>query len=223
MQMVCSQGFNKKASLYEDCSAEGHLWCTVGGRSRWRDSTVLVRLVFSIWYGRSRWSDFTVLARPVCSIWHGRSRHLHWPTAFGIHGTILSWISSFLKNRTQTVTFAGSRSNTTDLKYGVSQGNVLGPVLFLLYTAEVTAIAHQHSVDAHSYTDEWRHTASYHRKADDLESSIPHLVTCIDEINCWIANRLKQNMDKLISLSEIRLVSSQSPNLPLTLPIFTSS
>ena len=75
-------------------------------------------------------------------------------TAFGIHGTVLSWISSFLKDRTQTVTLAGSRSNTSDVNCGVQQGSVLGPLLFLLYTAKVTAIAYRHSVGAHSYADD---------------------------------------------------------------------
>ena len=65
-------------------------------------------------------------------------------TAFGIHDTVLSWISSFRKDRSHTVTLAGSRSNTSNVKCGVPQGSVLGPVLFLLYTAEVTAIAHRH-------------------------------------------------------------------------------
>ena len=78
----------------------------------------------------------------------------------------------FLKDRTQTVTLAGSRSNTSDVKCGVPQGSTLGPVLFLLYTAEVTAIAHRHSVDVHSYADNTQ--LHIQRKADDLESSIPH-------------------------------------------------
>ena len=35
-----------------------------------------------------------------------------------------------------------------------------------------------------------------HRKADDLKSSIPQLVSCIDEMKCWMsANRLKLNTD----------------------------
>ena len=108
-------------------------------------------------------------------------------TAFGIHGTVLSWISSFLKDKTQTVTLAGLRSNTSDVKCGMPQGSVLGPVLFLLYTTEVTAIA--------SCVDDTQ--LHIHRMVEDLQSSIPYLVTCIDEINCMMsANYLKLNTDK---------------------------
>ena len=93
-------------------------------------------------------------------------------TVFGMHGAVLSWMSSFLKDKTQTVTSAGSRSNTSDVKYGVPHDSVLNSVLFLLYTAEVTAIAHRHVVGAHSYADDTQ--LHIHRKAEDLESSIPH-------------------------------------------------
>ena len=68
-------------------------------------------------------------------------------------------------------------------------------MLFLLYIAEVTVIAHQHSVGAYSYADDTQ--LHIHRKAEDQESSIPHLVTCIDEINCRMsANHLKLITDK---------------------------
>ena len=61
-------------------------------------------------------------------------------TAFGIHSTVLSRISSFRKDRTQRFFFFGARSNTSDVRCDVSKGNVLGLVLFPLYMAEVTAI-----------------------------------------------------------------------------------
>ena len=87
------------------------------------------------------------------------------------------------KNRTQIVTFVGSRSNTSDVKCVVPQGSDLGPVFFLLHTAEVTAIAHRQSVDMHSYADDKQ--LHIQIKAEDLESSIPVSVNCmpIHEIN----------------------------------------
>ena len=54
---------------------------------------------------------------------------------FGITGSALNWIRSFLLDRTQQVTFRGQLSAVMKLIYGVPQGSVLGPLLFLLYTA----------------------------------------------------------------------------------------
>ena len=92
-------------------------------------------------------------------------------------------------------TFAGWRSNTSDVKCGLPKGSVLDPMLFLLHIAEVTVIAHRHSVGVHTYADNKQ--LHIHRKATDLESSIHLLVWCTDEINGWMsAIRLKLNTDK---------------------------
>ena len=48
-------------------------------------------------------------------------------------GTPNRWLSSYLDNRTQQCFVNGSLSNTYTLLCGVSQGTILGPLLFLLY------------------------------------------------------------------------------------------
>ena len=75
-------------------------------------------------------------------------------TAFGIRGPVLSWIRSFPESRTQSVSFSGQSSSTSPIPCEVPQGSVLGPILFLLYTADITYIAQRHNVDAHSYADD---------------------------------------------------------------------
>jgi len=55
--------------------------------------------------------------------------------SFGIRGTALSWLQSFLHGRTQQVCYNGQLSTVVELLFGVPQGSVLSPLLFLLYTA----------------------------------------------------------------------------------------
>ena len=52
---------------------------------------------------------------------------------YGIRGISNQWFKSYLCNRRQYVEISGSKSNITSIRYGVPQGSVLGPLLFLLY------------------------------------------------------------------------------------------
>ena len=50
---------------------------------------------------------------------------------------MLGWFTSYLGGRTQYVRCGGSVSDLMELLCGVPQGSVLGPILFLLYTADL--------------------------------------------------------------------------------------
>jgi len=56
---------------------------------------------------------------------------------YGIRGKSLTWIQSFLQNRTQLVVIDGHHSSLTDVSSGVLQGTVLSPTLFLIYIIKV--------------------------------------------------------------------------------------
>ena len=52
---------------------------------------------------------------------------------YGIRGNALSLLTSYLSGRTQYTHVLGESSDKLYIKYGVPQGSVLGPLLFLLY------------------------------------------------------------------------------------------
>src|SRR3981081_4107365 len=54
---------------------------------------------------------------------------------FGIHSSVIDWIASYLTDRKQTVRCAGNESSAHNVLYGVPQGSVPGPLLFILHTA----------------------------------------------------------------------------------------
>ena len=114
---------------------------------------------------------------------------------YGITGSALGWITSFVSNRSQVVKFDGSPSASIRVRYGVPQGSVLGPLLYILYTADVMAIAAALGVRVHSYADDTQLYLTC--PAVDQSGAVAKLVDCINKIEEWMTtNRLKLNADK---------------------------
>ena len=56
----------------------------------------------------------------------------------GLKGTLLEWLKSYLTDRSQYVELNGKKSKVTTIEYGVPQGLLLGPCLFLVYVNDMS-------------------------------------------------------------------------------------
>ena len=114
---------------------------------------------------------------------------------FGFSGQVLNWVRSYLTGRSQRVYFNGISSSVTLLMCGVPQGSVLGPLLFILYTAEILSIVESFGFHAHSYADDLQIYA--HSDPKEAYTLVASFSDCVDAIKEWMAsNHLRLNPDK---------------------------
>lgn len=128
-------------------------------------------------------------------------RRLH--RDFGITGSVLEWIESYLSNRKQYVKLGQHRSVCTPCTSGVPQGSVLGPILFALYVAPVGDIISAYGIQHHQYADDTQ--LFFALKAATIDTDLRLLESCSCAVKRWfLENDLMLNADK----SEVMLVGT---------------
>ena len=75
-------------------------------------------------------------------------------STFGIQGSALSLLTSYLSNRFQSVSIHSHSTAPSPMLTGVPQGSVLGPLLFSLYTTPLSYIVSATPISYHFYADD---------------------------------------------------------------------
>ena len=116
-----------------------------------------------------------------------------------IQSAALQWFQSCLSDRYQSTSVSNSSSSSPQLMYGVPQGSVMGPILFVLYTTPLSDIIANHSVNRLLFVDD-----TQLQKSAPL-SEVTHLTkelnACTDELKTWMTRtRLRLNDHKTEAL-----------------------
>ena len=80
----------------------------------------------------------------------------------------MKWFRSCLSSRPQFINANGSTSEHHVLQFGVSQGSVLGPHLYSLYTSPLNDIAIRHHLSFHFNADDTQLKGSGQKVPTDI-------------------------------------------------------
>ena len=102
---------------------------------------------------------------------------------FGVAGDVLKWFGSYLMDRFFRVKINGTLSDILCLLFGVPQGSLLGPVLFILYIKHLQRIAKKYGLAIQLYADDSQLYISFHPMRPSEMADVTEKVNkCLAEI-----------------------------------------
>ena len=126
---------------------------------------------------------------------------------YGVDGSALMWLESYLSLRVQYVKFGQDVFSTTHLKIGVPQGSVLGPILFTFFISSIQSVTSQFNVDQQQYADDTQVFISL--SENNSPDRVSRLETALIHLTSWFYhNGLALNPEK----SEAILLGTHSRN-----------
>ncbi len=110
---------------------------------------------------------------------------------YGLRGRALEWFRSYLSQRRQYVSYLGVNSPIQTLTYGVPQGSVLGPLMFILYSNDVPKSL------SHCRTILFADDTTVYSMGENLQQLYAQVNTDLHALNDWFrANQLSVNPTK---------------------------
>jgi len=126
----------------------------------------------------------------------------------GLSGKAFDWFKSYIHNRKQSVLINNTASTIWKLLFGVPQGSVLGPLLFIIYTSPLGDLLRKLGIRYHLYADDTQLYLTF-----DLIDA-PDMVTRIEEAVLLIKDWMAQNFLCLNDEKTEVLVLASRASLP---------
>ena len=110
---------------------------------------------------------------------------------YGITGIENEWFRNYLCNRQQFVTYNGFRSSSQAIGCGVPQGSILGPLLFLLYINDLSAVSND--IFSILFADD----SNLFISGKDVDSLSAKMNNVLKDVQEWLcSNKLSLNVLK---------------------------
>ena len=114
---------------------------------------------------------------------------------FNISPEAVGWLASFLQGREQCVKVARDKSSLLNIRMGIPQGSILGPMLFSLFINDLPLICP--GVRCQLYADD----TVFYGSAKTPEQAAEVLSACMAEVSQWLTqNKLVLNFTKTVAL-----------------------
>ena len=126
-------------------------------------STILLMLDLSATFDTI---DHDILLSRLCNV-------------YGITGNALDWFRSYVTGRIQPVVIKDSVSVDQGLDFGVTQGSVLGPRIYCMYTKPVSDIIQRHGLSHHSYADDTQLYMTVDHSNNDWRDGLARIELCV--------------------------------------------
>ena len=112
---------------------------------------------------------------------------------YGITDIALKLLKSYMSNRKQYVKYNVNESGFKEIKTGVPQGSILGPLLFSIYINDLSTISN--TFEFIMYADD---TTIYFNTEDFPKDNLAkHITTDLDKVDVWLKhNKLSLYVEK---------------------------
>ena len=98
---------------------------------------------------------------------------------YGIKDDALSWFDTYLTNRKQQVSINNCQSDFQQISYGVPQGSILGPLLFLLFINDLPLYTNN------VFTDLYADDTTVYDIQDSMEQIESNLQSALNGLQIW--------------------------------------